>query len=222
MHHRRITTALTVAALAAGAVALTACGDDDSSNAGATATATATAAAQAGKANGTDLAFATEMIGHHEMAVDMGKTAQERATHEQVKTLAKAIVTTQTAEIAQLKKARERMAGAGVTPKDLGMSRSEMGMTGDMPMLEQSKEFDRTFLAMMVPHHEGAIRMARVELAQGQDPEMRALAKQIVAAQSKEIDEMTAWREDWYGDASQTGDMHGDDGMSDHGAMHGG
>ncbi len=216
MHHRRITTALTVAALAAGAVALTACGDDDSSNAGATATATA----QAGKANGTDLAFATGMIGHHEMAVDMGKTAQERATHEQVKTLAKAIVTTQTAEIAQLKKARERMAGAGVTPKDLGMSRSETGMTGDMPMLEQSKEFDRTFLTMMVPHHEGAIRMARVELARGQDPEMRALAKQIVTAQSKEIDEMTAWQKDWYGeDTAGSGHMSGSDHMSTSGMM---
>lgn len=216
MHHRHITTALAVAALAVGAGGLIACGDDDS-NAGGTSAATV----QAGKANGTDLAFATEMVAHHQMAVDMAQMAQERATHAQVKTLAKAIVAAQTAEIAQLEKAQARMTDDGVTAKDLGMSREDMGMEGDMPMLEKSSAFDRTFIDMMIPHHEGAIRMARIELADGQDPEMRALAKDIVAAQSKEIDEMTMWRKDWYGDTTQSDDAHGDDGMTDHGSMHG-
>ena len=53
---------------------------------------------------------------------------------------------------------------------------------------------DHDFVAMMIPHHQGAIDMARFELAHGTDPAMRALAKEIVAAQDKELAEMRAWQ----------------------------
>jgi hypothetical protein len=64
---------------------------------------------------------------------------------------------------------------------------------------------DRAFAAEMIGHHEGAIRMARLELAEGKDPEMRTLAKAIIAAQATEIEQMNAWRRDWYGAASPAG-----------------
>ena len=53
---------------------------------------------------------------------------------------------------------------------------------------------DRDFVGMMMPHHQGAIDMAKVELTYGKDPVLRRMATGIVAAQEKEIAEMKAWQ----------------------------
>ncbi|MBE9605061.1 DUF305 domain-containing protein [Acetobacteraceae bacterium H6797] len=52
---------------------------------------------------------------------------------------------------------------------------------------------DRDFAAGMIPHHQGAIDMARIELKYGKDPAMRQLAEAIIAAQEKEIAELQAF-----------------------------
>ena len=65
---------------------------------------------------------------------------------------------------------------------------------GDAPI-------DQAFIDMMVPHHESAIAMAEVAQERAEKDELRALADDIVAAQSAEIAQMQSWREEWFGSA---------------------
>jgi uncharacterized protein (DUF305 family) len=67
-------------------------------------------------------------------------------------------------------------------------------MTRDMAAAPMTGDTDRDFVAMMIPHHQGAIDMARVELRHGNDPVLRRLATDIVAAQNKEIAMMQRWQ----------------------------
>lgn len=53
---------------------------------------------------------------------------------------------------------------------------------------------DRDFVNGMIPHHQGAVEMARVQLRYGKDPVLRRLARAIVAAQEKEIALMKDWQ----------------------------
>ncbi|HDT0414667.1 CopM family metallochaperone [Klebsiella michiganensis] len=56
-----------------------------------------------------------------------------------------------------------------------------------------SNDADIAFAAGMVPHHQGAVDMAHIELKYGKDPEMQALAKEIITSQNTQINEMNQW-----------------------------
>jgi uncharacterized protein (DUF305 family) len=145
-----------------------------------------------------DRGFVNDMTPHHEAAVEMAAVARRRAEHPEIERLAASIASSQRSEIDQMARMKRRLqvGGAGTS---LGLSQHAMGMDMHMGDLESAKPFDRAFIDAMVPHHEGAIAMARVELRGGQDAAARALARRIVAAQTKEIAQMRRWRKRWYG-----------------------
>lgn len=70
------------------------------------------------------------------------------------------------------------------------MTASLSGKTGDA--------FDQAFLQEMIVHHEGAVAMAGQVLATSKRPELRKLAEEIIAAQTKEIDMMRDWEKSWF------------------------
>ena len=63
-------------------------------------------------------------------------------------------------------------------------------MMDSMNGMTSSGDADADFLLMMIPHHQSAIDMAKVELEHGKDPETRKMAETIIAAQEREIAEM--------------------------------
>jgi uncharacterized protein (DUF305 family) len=68
--------------------------------------------------------------------------------------------------------------------------------------------FDRAFIDAMVPHHESALEMARTAKRAGlSEPELVAVADDVLATQQEEIDRMKAWRSEWFGSAEI--DPHG-------------
>jgi uncharacterized protein (DUF305 family) len=69
------------------------------------------------------------------------------------------------------------------------MSKMQKGMTS-APM---SGAVDHDFATMMIPHHQGAIDMAKAEVSYGKDPQMRRLAQEILVDQQSEIDAMQLW-----------------------------
>lgn len=191
---RRAVLALLLVALVTGVAA--GCGDDDD---GVAAVST------------TEEAFLKGMIPHHESAIEMAEIAADRGEHAEVKQLAGAITEAQTSEIAQMETIYERLTGDEILPdpaahEELGLSQGEAGMhEGGAAMLDRAREFDKAFIDEMVPHHQGAIRQARIVLGETEDGELRELANAIVEAQSREIEQMNRWRERWYGSPSPAG-----------------
>ena len=165
-------------------------------------------------ANQAEQAFLAAMAPHHELATAMAAVAAERARHPELEDLARAIRTSQEAEIRQIARIHRRLTGETLRPNvdahaQLGLTAEEAGMMHDgrdaVAELKRAKPFDRAFIDAMVPHHQGAIRMARAVLAVGEDRELRQLAERIVADQTREIAQMNRWRAAWYGEDSPSG-----------------
>jgi uncharacterized protein (DUF305 family) len=174
---------------------------DHSSSAPAPAPAPAPASsAQAAGHNADDVTFAQQMVPHHSQALDMAKLVPSRSTNPKVLDLASRIEKAQDPEIRQMRGWLSTW-GAG-TSEMPGMSHDAMpGMSGSMPGMmsgddmqklgaAKGAEFDRMWLDMMIKHHQGAIDMAKTELAKGGDADAKALAQKIIDAQQAEITEM--------------------------------
>lgn len=99
-----------------------------------------------------------------------------------------------------------------------GMMGGSGGMMGDI---------DRHFIEQMIPHHEGAVTMADLALTRAEHAELRQLAETIKRDQTREIDQMRAWYQSWYGvdapaDDSAFGGRGSGGGMMGGGMMSGG
>jgi len=63
---------------------------------------------------------------------------------------------------------------------------------------KEGDEFDKAFLSEMIEHHQGAVGMATAALSDAKHQEIKDLAKSIIDAQNKEIEQMKVWKQAWY------------------------
>ena len=190
---RTLTASATALVLA---LSLVACGSTDSDPTSATDVDTSAASTELADA---DVEFAQGMIAHHEQAIEMAEFALDPAAGASaaVVDLAKRISDAQDGEI-ELMTSWLTAAGESIT-MDMSDGHDMSAMPGmmsaeDMDALAtmSGTEFDRMWLEMMIAHHEGAITQADDVLATGSNPDVRALAEQIITTQQGEIDEMRA------------------------------
>jgi uncharacterized protein (DUF305 family) len=73
---------------------------------------------------------------------------------------------------------------------DADLDKSMERMHVEMQKVHYSGNADADFASLMVPHHQGAVQMAEVELQFGSDPRLRRLAQEIILTQQSEIDVM--------------------------------
>lgn len=193
---RRTTLAATVLVFA-----LAACGGESTSGSGGSipASPAATTGATEVAYNDADVTFAQSMIPHHEQAIEMSELALDpkAAAGAKVKELAGRIKAAQDPEIAQMKAwlaARDEPLQMDTSGGHDMASMEGMMSAADMDALaaKNGKDFDASWVTMMIDHHRGAITMAETVKADGSDPAVLALADAIIAAQRAEIAEMQA------------------------------
>lgn len=133
-----------------------------------------------------DIAFAEQMIPHHEQAIEMSEIALLNTTNPDVLQLAQEIKDAQSPEIELMK------SWTGVKASThAGHMMDGMLSQSELSELRQAKgkEFDRLFLQGMIKHHQGAIEMAQ-EVATSKNKDVANLSAVIIAAQKLEIDTM--------------------------------
>lgn len=145
--------------------------------------------------NEVDVKFAQDMIPHHEQAVQMAAMVPTHSDNPELRKLADQISAAQQPEIDQLTtwltdwgQPLPESGGHG------GHSMDGPGMMDEAQMgaLENTHGdgFDQMWLTMMIEHHEGAIEMAKAEIAGGINPSAQQMAQQIIDSQSAEIARM--------------------------------
>ncbi len=145
-----------------------------------------------------DERFIDAMVPHHQGAIDMAEVALENAEHPELLQLAQNVISTQQAEIEELRLIKEQKFGTSEVPAQMSPEEMEMMGMEDPAELANQRPFDLAFISAMIPHHESAIEMAQVALAESDNPRIRELAASIVEDQEAEIAQMTEWGREWY------------------------
>ena len=146
-----------------------------------------------------DERFIDAMVPHHQGAIAMARVALEHAEHEEIIELSRNIVSTQQAEIEELKAIKKDEFGTSNVPMEMNPQQiRSMGMMMNPQSLADEKPFDQAFIDAMIPHHQSAIQMAKVANQESENPRIKKLAGNIMSAQNQEIEQMKQWRQRWY------------------------
>jgi uncharacterized protein (DUF305 family) len=146
-----------------------------------------------------DKAFIDAMVPHHQGAIEMARVALKNAEHAEIRELSRNIISSQQAEIEELKAIKKEEFGTSTVPMEMSPEQMRsMGMMMDPQELANREPFDKAFIDAMIPHHQSAIEMAEVAFEKSKNPRIKELAENIMSAQKREIEQMKQWRKEWY------------------------
>jgi uncharacterized protein (DUF305 family) len=151
--------------------------------------------------------FVAMMQPHHQGAIDMAQGELGFGHNEQLTRIAQGIIVEQLQEIAAMRLAigeaaspswitaaaplapAEPGAHAGVAAEAAYLARNNVAMNAMMTNMAVAAtgDVDHDFVAMMVPHHQGAIDMAQLELRYGDNAQLKRVAQEIIVDQIEEI-----------------------------------
>ena len=138
----------------------------------------------------------------------MAQEALEKSQRPEIKQLANDIIAAQKKEITQMKQWRtdwypkvssQPVAYGGANKSLVPMSAKQhqsMMMSEDLGAADD--KFDLRFINAMIPHHEGALVMAKDAISKSTRLEVKQLNQSILTSQQSEIDQMQQWRKAWY------------------------
>lgn len=146
-----------------------------------------------------DVQFIDMMIMHHRHGIEMARLALTKGQLQQLKEFAQKTIDDQQKDIDELERIRNQHFSNQPRAEQMQMGKKKMSMMEmqrmsemDMSKLQAATgvEFDRTFLDIFIKHHQMAIRMSREEVAKGRQAEVKAMARQTINKQTKDIAEM--------------------------------
>ena len=142
-----------------------------------------------------DLDFVQGMIPHHQGAIDMAKVVLQYGKDPEIKKLAEGVVKAQEGEISGMNQwlSKADKAALPASPDFAKANDQAMATMMKNMMVPYGGNADVDFVKGMIPHHQGAIDMAKVALQYAKDPVLLKLANDIVTAQEGEIGFMTNW-----------------------------
>jgi uncharacterized protein (DUF305 family) len=142
-------------------------------------------------ANDVDRDFVAMMVPHHQGAIDMAQAELSYGHNERLHRIAQEIIVTQQEDIATM-----RLALANASPTHFNraeeapfLAKNDAAMAKMMAGMKIKPAIDvfKVFVAMMVPHHQGAIDMAQAELRYGHNELLLPIAQEIIVTQQQEI-----------------------------------
>lgn len=147
-----------------------------------------------------DLQFIDTMIQHHQAAIVMAKMVLAKSKNQELRKFAQKIISVQETEIEKMESWRDQWYQFNLDAINMklpGMTDSMRRMVGkEMDKMEvaEGKEFDEYFFQMMIPHHQGAVLMAKDALQKAEHPEIKKIAGNIISSQEAEIEQMQNWK----------------------------
>ena len=142
-----------------------------------------------------DLDLMQGMIPHHQGAIDMSKVVLHYGKDTEIKTLAEGIIKAQENEISLMKDWLSHTDKSKLPMVPASKEANEQAMATMMKHMSvpYSGDADVDYVKSMIPHHQGAIDMAKAALKYGKDPIVLKLAQDIVTSQEAEVKFMTDW-----------------------------